>query len=128
MPKPKKPIHQPFEGSNPRGQFTKITRDMMQSPAWQDLSLRQQGLYLYLKAKYTQRTIHGNVESANQDNLSLPKTEWYPNLYGDYRTFAADMQKLEDNGFISTIRYGKATHQCNLYGLASDWSRWKPPK
>lgn len=127
MPRAKKTIHQPFEGRDPRGQFTKITRSMMQSSAWKDLSLRQQGLYLHLKAKYTQKVTHGIVESTNRDNISLPKTEWFPTLYGDYRTFSADMQRLEDNGFIRTIRYGKAMHQCNLYGFTDEWSSWAPP-
>ena len=123
-----KPIHQNFEGSSPRGRFTKITHDMMQSAAWQNLNLRQRGLYLHLKSKYFQKIVHGNIENSNCDNISLPKTEWYPNLYGDYRTFAADMQKLDDNGFIRTVRYGKTTHQCNLYGLISEWQEWKPSK
>jgi len=127
VPRAKKTIHQPFEGRDPRGQFTKITRDMMQSRAWKDLSLRQQGLYLHLKAKYTQKSTHGIVESTNRDNISFPKAEWFPALYGDYRTFAADIQKLEDNGFICTTRYGKALHQCNLYGFTDDWSTWVPP-
>ena len=127
MPRTKKTIHQPFEGRDPRGQFTKITRDMMQSRAWKDLSLRQQGLYLHLKAKYTQKSTHGIVESTNRDDISLPKAEWSPKLYGDYRTFAEDIQKLEDNGFIRTTRYGKALHQCNLYGFTDDWCTWVPP-
>ena len=121
-----KPMHQPFEGSNDRGRFAKITHEMMQSSAWQDLSLRQQGLYLHLKAKYTQKRLHGSLESDNHNNIELPKSEWYPKLYSDYRTFSKDMRKLEDNGFIKTVRYGKAIHQCNLYGLACEWSNWKP--
>ena len=128
MGKPTKPMHQPFEGRNPQGQFTKITKDMMDSPAWRDLSLRQRGLYLHLKSKYRQKTLHGNLESSNRDNLSLPYSEWYQELYGDYRTFSKDMRKLEDNGFIRTVRYGKATHECNLYELTGDWSKWEPPK
>jgi len=128
MGNPKKPksIHQAFEGNNPRGQFAKITQDMMQSPAWRNLCLRQQGLYLYIKAKYKVKMINGNFESDNRDNLSLPKSEWYPDLYSDYRTFSKDIRKLEDNGFLKTIRYGKAMHQCNLYGLCEEWKRWKP--
>lgn len=126
MSRTKKATHQSFEGSDARGQFTKITRDMMQSRAWKDLSLRQRGLYLHLKSKYTQKVTHGIVESSNRDNISLPYSEWYPALYGDYRTFNADIHKLEDHGFIRYVRYGKALHQCNLYGFTGDWSEWTP--
>ena len=126
MPKQKKRTHQPFEGSNPLGRFAKITHDMMQSAVWQDLSLRQQGLYLHLKAKYRQKVLHGNIESDNRNDISLPKSEWYPNLYSDYRTFSKDIRKLEDNGFIHTVRYGKAMHQCNIYGFSDLWKKWKP--
>jgi hypothetical protein len=127
LKKPKS-THQAFEGSNPHGQFAKITHDMMQSPAWRNLSLRQQGLYLHIKAKYRAKMTRGNLESDNRDNLSLPKSEWHSNLYSDYRTFSKDIRKLEDNGFLKTIRYGKAMHQCNLYGLSDEWKRWKPLK
>lgn len=123
-----KPIHQPFEGVNPRGRFAKIAHDMMSSFAWKDLSLRQRGLYLHLKAKYSQKKMHGNIERDNRYDISLPKSEWYTELYSDYRTFSKDIRKLEDNGFIQTIRYGKATHQCNIYGFSDLWKKWKPPK
>lgn len=126
MPKSKKPTHQPFEGSDPHGQFAKITHNMMTSPAWLDLNLRQQGLYLHLKAKYRQKKINSNIESDNRNDISLPKSEWSPRLYGDYRTFSKDIRKLEENGFIQTLRYGKATHQCNIYGFSDFWKKWKP--
>lgn len=126
MPRTKKAVHRPFEGRDPRGQFTKITRDMMNSPAWNDLSLRQQGLYLHLKAKYTQKVTHGVLESSNRDNISLPYSEWHPTLYANYRSFASDIRKLEENGFIRTIFYGKATHRCNVYGFTDEWIAWEP--
>jgi len=126
MPRAKKAIHQPFEGSNPRGQFTKITLEMQNSKAWNDLNLRQRALYQHLKSKYRQTVVNGIVTKSNRDDISLPYSEWYPKLYGDYRTFSADIHKLEDHGFIRYTRYGKATHQCNLYGFTDDWIDWIP--
>ncbi len=122
---PKK-MHQPFEGRNPNGKFTKITADMMTSSAWRDLTLRQRGLYQHLKAKYTQKTIHGIVDS-NIDDISLPRSEWLPNLYTGYRTFEKDMTKLMENGFIRAIRRGGCERKCNIYGFTDDWTKWKPP-
>jgi hypothetical protein len=128
MLKNKKSMHESFEGRNPRGSFTKLTHDMLNSSAWKDLNPRQRYLYLHLKSKYRQKRARGYLESSNQDNISLPKSEW-TELYGDYRTFIQDIRKLEDNGFIRTVRYGKATHQCNLYGFIGDWDKWtsSPP-
>jgi len=119
-------MHQPFEGRDLKGQFTKITRDMMNSPAWHNLSLRQRGLYQHLKSKYVQRTIHGIVTS-NKDDISLPRSEWLPELYTNYRSFETDMAKLMDNGFIIAIRRGGCERKCNIYGFSDDWTEWKPP-
>lgn len=102
-----------------------ITQDMMNSPAWQSLSLRQRGLYLELKSKYTRHVVDGQLIDSNRDNISLPMSEWRE-LYGHYTTFRADMETLYDRGFIVLMRSGKATRTCNLYGFSANWQTWKP--
>ncbi|MEA4998907.1 MAG: hypothetical protein VB087_05890 [Candidatus Limiplasma sp.] len=123
MPKTKRATHQAFEGYSERGQFTKICRDMMQSKAWQVLNLRQQGLYLLLKSKYTQKVTHGIIEKTNRDNISFPKSEW-TEYYGDYRTFSHDMELLVNLGFIRIVERGKCTRTPNIYGFTTGWKEY----
>lgn len=127
MAKKDKAIHQAFEGRDKRGQFTKITRDMMQSEAWQALTLRQQGLYLHLKSKYREKKIDGVVIESNKDNISLPEAEWR-GMYGNYNTFKKDMDALRLHGFIQTVARAKYMGKPNLYGFTTTWATWTPSK
>ena len=53
MERKSKKLFYTFESLHENGAFTKISNDMIKSKAWKKLSLRQQGLYLHLKAKFT---------------------------------------------------------------------------
>ena len=119
--------HQPFEGKNSSGAFTKITNEMMQSPAWEDLNIRQQGLYLRLKSKYREKRVNGVTVESNVDNISLPKAEWHI-IYGDYRTFKKDMDALHEKGFIRTVARAKYMGEPNIYGFTDKWTEYKPSK
>jgi len=116
--------HESFESSTEQGKFTKICDDMMESPAWLDLSLRQQGLYLYIKKKYTQKKSNGIKISDNKDDISLPKREAIL-LYGDLRTFRADRDKLVANGLIEIVQLGWNTRTANIYGFSDNWKSFQ---
>ena len=117
----------PFEAAKIQDSFVAITKSLYSSSAWRDLSLRQQGLYLYLRSKVNV-TVKGGVRIMdNTDNISLPYAEWHGRLYGDGDTFRKDMKALYDHGFIVLKRSGKATRTCNLYGFSADWQEWEPP-
>lgn len=115
--------HESFESATEQGKFTKICGDMMRSPAWKSLNLRQQGLYLYLKAKYTARKSAGRLISDNRDDIAIPRSEWV-NLYGDYRTFRADIERLKAVGLIRLIQSGRTNRTCNIYGFSAEWKQW----
>lgn len=116
--------HRSFEGSNPRGAFTKITHDMMDSQAWKSLSLRQRGLYLEMKAKYREKKVSGELESSNVDDITLPESEW-KELYGTYRTFKTDLDALIEKGFLRIVQPGKNIRKPNIYGFAASWKEWR---
>lgn len=116
-----KAIHQGFEGRDKRGQFTKITGDMMKSQAWQALTLRQRGLYLTLKSKYREKKLDNVVVESNKDNISMPETEWRC-LYGNYNTFKKDMDALKQHGFIKTVARAKYMGKPNIYGFDDAWT------
>jgi len=102
------------------GAFTKICFDMQQSPAWKNLNLRQQGLYLHLKSKFTKY----KNQDTNQNNISIPKSEALT-IYGDLRTFRKDIDILIKNGFIKQIASGYNTRTANIYGFSALWKSYE---
>lgn len=112
----KSPTHLAFESNRESGKFTKVCNDMMNSVAWKQLNLRQQGLYLILKSKFT---IYRD-KTNNADNISLPKAE-AQTIYGDLRTFRNDIDTLIELGFIKLVQSGWNTRTVNIYGFSSKW-------
>lgn len=127
MARRKPPTHQPFESNIPSGQFTKICTDMMNSAAWESLSLRQRGLYLELKKKYRQKNSNGVLESSNIDNISFTQREAKVLYKGNLRGFRADIDALIEAGFIRTVERGRATRTANIYGFTDRWKRYGAP-
>ena len=83
------------------------------------LSLRQRGLYLELKRKFTKK----KNQDTNADDISMAYSE-YSKLYGDKRTFWNDIDKLIDNGFMKVIEHGRFTRTPNIYGFSSRWQQF----
>lgn len=116
----KLPINYDFESKNQKYDFTKICRDMQKADGWKDLSLRQQGLYLYLKSKFT---VNLKTMETNKDNISIPTSE-ANKIYGDLRTFRKDIDELIEHGFIRQIVSGVPTMSANIYGFSDEWKRY----
>ncbi len=123
MAKSRKYSHRDFESKTERGKYTKVCNDMMESTAWNALDLRQRGLYLQLKAKYTQKVSNGNIISDNAENISIPKSE-ATSLYGNLKTFRKDMDKLIECGFIKMVQCGWNTRTVNIYGFSERWKEY----
>lgn len=113
----KPPTNYEFESANQRYDFTKICRDMQRSKAWNELNLRQQGLYLHLKAKFTVNT---KTLENNANNISIPTSE-AKTLYGNLDTFRKDLDTLIDYGFIKQIVSGVPTMSASIYGFSYRW-------
>ena len=113
----KPPTNYEFESANQRYDFTKICRDMQRSKAWNELKLRQQGLYLHLKAKFTVNT---KTLENNANNISIPTSE-AKTLYGNLDTFRKDMDTLIEYGFIKQIASGVPTMSVSIYGFSYRW-------
>ena len=114
----KKPMQNfPFESTKPYGEgFVKICDSMINSLAWQCLTLRQRGLYIELKTKFT---VYKNQDT-NVNNISMPHSE-YSKLYGDKTTFWKDIDMLIANGFIKVVEHGYFARAPNIYGFSSRW-------
>lgn len=115
--KTKMPMNESFESSLSRSGFTKICSDMLDSKAWKSLKPRQIGLYVILKSKYKKnpRTLEDN-----KNEIVLTTTEALK-LYGDSRTFRADLDILIDKGFIKQTFSGAPFMKANKYGFSDKW-------
>ena len=118
------PTNFSFESTNQNYDFTKICRDMQRSKAWKELSLRQHGLYLYLKAKFT---VNSRTLENNSQDISIPTSE-AKKLYGDLRTFRKDIDKLIELGFIKQNISGVPTMSVTIYGLSDKWKYYGTDK
>lgn len=121
--KKEQPTHYAFESYNSTGAFTKICKDMMNSLAWQKLNLRQRGLYLTMKKKFTKY----KDQSTNVDDISMPTNE-LKQFYGDMRTFRKDIDTLIEYGFVKCIAIGWNTRTCNIYGFSDKWKLYGTDK
>ena len=127
MARKKRPArHRPFESATSSGRFIKICHDMMQSPAWKALSRSARYLYIEFKAKYTAKYSSDQLISENARDLSFPASE-AGMLYGDLRTFRADVDALINCGFIDLVESGQTTRTANIYGLSERWKQFGQP-
>ncbi len=119
MSRKKKILFYPFESIHENGPFIRISKDMFNSKAWKELSLRQQGLSLHRKAKVTKHKTH----DTNQYDISIPKKE-ASLLYGDLKTFRKDLDELISKGFIKQVVSGWNTRTANIYGFSDKWKHY----
>ena len=120
----KPPVNYDFESTNNQYDFTKICRDMQHSNAWEQLTLRQIGLYFILKSKFT---VNKHTLETNKDNISIPTKE-ANKYYGDLRTFRKDMDRLIELGFIRQVVTGVPTMSVNIYGFSDNWKHYGTDK
>ena len=101
------------------GKFAKICETMMKSKAWKQLSMRQRGLYLSLKIKYTKKS----DGSDNHDNITITCTEFHDE-YKTKKPLYDDIDALIDTGFIEVVSHGKYFRKPNIYAFSSEWQRF----
>ena len=116
MARKNKKLFYDFESLHKNGAFTKISNDMIKSKAWKQLSLRQHGLYLHLKSKFTKY----KNQDTNVNDITIPKKEALT-LYGDLKTLRKDIDILIAFGFIRQIKSGWNTWTSNIYGFSDKW-------
>lgn len=101
------------------GKFAKICGTMTSSMAWKKLSMRQKGLYLSLKIKYTKKS----DGSDNSNDISIIEAE-FKDDYKSKNTLMKDVDALIDYGFIKLIRNGKYARKPNIYGFSDKWKKY----
>jgi len=120
----KLPVNFNFESTNQKYDFTKVCRDMQMSKAWEQLNLRQRGLYYEFKSKFraNPKTLETNAE-----NISFTTTE-AKRYYGDLRTFRKDIDILIDFGFIKQVMSGVPRMEASIYGFSDRWKEYGTDK
>jgi hypothetical protein len=122
MVKKARKIHERFESIHDNGKFLKITYDMFQSEAWDELSLMEQGLYIKFKQKYTKY----KDCSDNRNNISMPKSEY--EKFMNMRTFWKCVDNLIEHGFIKVVQDRWTTRESTVYGFSDQWKFYKTTK
>lgn len=113
----------PFESNyiiNKNHKYTKICDDMIESKAWQDLSMRARGLYLELKKKFVSK--NGGTET-NQNDISIVYDDYYKKVYSK-NTLFKDVDELIEHGFIKVVKHGKLARLPNIYGFDVMWKKY----
>ena len=121
----KPPVNYDFESSNNRYEFVKICRDMMKSKAWSELTVREIGLYLHLKSKFT---VNRNTLNNNKDDISIPTKEVKLLYKNNLRGFRKDIDLLIECGFIKQNISGWNTRTVNIYGFSDKWKYYGTDK
>ena len=111
-----------------------IYESMILSPAFMDLTSKQQVLYIFCKAQFYGKRKPGkdfpDEPRLQSDDLFYLNWDLVCNhyrLYGEKSRghFYKDMKSLSGHGFIEIVVNGKAQHRKNVYRFSSGWKVWK---
>ena len=88
----------------------RITRNMMESKAWKELTVHSRVLYMEMKAKYN---------GTNDNDISYTYTEGTELM--SKLTFTKSMDQLIELGFIKIVSQGWNVREPNIYGFHDMW-------
>lgn len=107
-----------FESRSENSPYARITRDMINSPAWKTLNVYEQILYIYFKLKY-------NGKPGSENNISFTYEEGMKLM--SKRVFTRSVDQLIKLGFIDLLAHRPYSALCNLYGLSDRWHKYGTP-
>ena len=120
---------EPFECSPYESKaFVRIFLDMVNSPAFKDLSYKQQLLYFYMKTQFCQK----DSKKPNGKHLQFYFNRGlYKNtleLYSNDGQFRKDRDALIMHGFIICIENGSNTRSKSIYQFSDKWQNYGTEK
>lgn len=140
MPKKraKKVNHEPFQTKGNGSGFVALHWDMMDSPAWSELTANDIQLYLLFRRKHKPDFDYNKPNGSNSNNLTMPKvgrdtgrdnTGRYKDVahrgYGKHMTQAAfdkSIDHLIELGFIRKVEeYPRKLRKPIIYGFSEMW-------
>ncbi|PKM82558.1 MAG: hypothetical protein CVU89_03395 [Firmicutes bacterium HGW-Firmicutes-14] len=102
-----------FESRTKTAKHLRITNNMIESPAWQNLSCYAITVYVHMKAKYN---------FSNQDDISMTYEEAKKLMAK--ATFSKAIDELIETGFIQLIRQSWTARQPNIYSFSEMWQQY----
>lgn len=127
-------IKKSFEsvGTTTNDVSSNIYMSMLTSNAWENLSTKQQQLYVYCKAQYYGQSGRRAADKTDNSKFYFNRVLWQDTykLYkkGGETRFYKDMSKLIENGFIKCIKCGKHTRTKSIYQFSNKWQYWNTTK
>lgn len=108
------------------GRFQCLYDDLLDSPAFHDLTARQKILLIYCRREAHGRAMaeNGNDERCFWMNKSLRCNVHELYKTSDTRAFEHDMASLISHGFVDLVRSGYETRTKSLYRLSGRWNHW----
>ncbi|MFC5531021.1 hypothetical protein [Cohnella yongneupensis] len=104
----------PFELSpGKRHNHARITYDMMDSKAWNQLSIYAIGLYLAMKKKFN---------GGNEHDISFTYAEGQKLMAK--KTFTKALDQLIEVGLIDLNYQGRYVREPNIYGFSCRWQQY----
>ena len=104
---------QNWEGRYGRGQFVRLSKDMLISVAWYNLTAHAKVLYLAVKTKYK-----GEVYG---DKFTYTYKEALEKLRFNNVTFKNAKDCLIKNGFIEVVENNRHLKKKNVYKFSAEW-------
>jgi hypothetical protein len=110
--------------------FTGIYMSMLMSAAWQELTGKQQVLYIYCKSqRYAEKK---KPIKDNEASFTMNQSKWH-GLYGLYTlnnksSFYKDMSALIEKGFIRCLECGSVTRTKSIYEFSDKWQKYGTPE
>lgn len=99
-----------FESHTKKGKHLRIADNMMESAAWQELSVYAEHVYLRMKKKFNYR---------NADDISLTYKEGM--LKMTKARYTAALDELIDHGFIKIMDGGWTVQKATIFSFSDQW-------
>lgn len=133
MPKKKPYQKKSFESvGNSNDISANIYMSMILSEAWQDLSPKQQQVYLYCKLQFYGQSGRRGVDATDNSKFYFNRSLWQDTykLYGkgSEGRFYKDITALIEHGFIRCIETGQVSRTKSIYQFSDKWKVWNTDK
>jgi len=118
--------------------FAMVFLTMLESPAYKDLTTRQQALYIWIKAQLCGADRHPRIDYPEQTYPEYEEIRKDTSFYFSWanaletglytksmqKNFSCDMQALKNHGLIDIVMNGKAHRKRTVYKYSSEWQKW----
>ena len=103
-------------GKGTREPFVMISKRLLESPAWLDLSSNAKVIYIHLKKQKQNADCNEKIKLPYRDRRENPLS---------FRSFSRAIKALIEHGFVELEEKGGLERRPNVYRLSEKWEEWK---